>query len=147
MVCNRRICVWRGHDTSTRFEMIRSTDYVLGWGVLLRSIFLSCSFDLWVGSHMVSSPESYSCQQVPTWRQSLDFWASKAHEKHGLVTLCLLYANQNSWDLCRELGATLNATPTLNTTRVPSLASTKWCHIDIQGIIGDLGLGIMCEAA
>ena len=78
------------------------------------------------------SHKSHSCPQVPTWRQSPNFWAP-----WNIKVYCwsfksnLDYLTQrDSWDLCCKLGIAFYSTQF--STQAPSLTSKNCCHVILE---------------
>ena len=75
--------------------------------------------------------------QVPMWRQSLNFWASRKplqYDLYSLKTDLDYFMHNSSWHLCWELGLVFWLT--LLSTRVLSLIFKKCCHA---------GIHVLCE--
>ena len=95
-------------------------------------------------SHVMPSPESHSNQQVPTWRQSLNFRASRNHQSMVniiKVKSLLFYAKISGHVLWVVSSFMLN--PTLNTSPEPHLQTVLPCRHPCR--TWDLGLGTPCE--
>jgi hypothetical protein len=97
-------------------------------------------------SHGMPSPKPHSSQQVPTWRQSLNFWASRNHQSMVCiikVKSSLFYANISGLVLWVVSSFMLN--PTLNTSPKPHLQIVLPCRHPCR--TWDLGLRPPCELA
>ena len=100
------------------------------------------------GLHRVTSSKSHSCQQVSTWRQSPNFWASKTnkiwiylHWNQILIIVC----NLKNYELVLRVWSSFLLNPTLNTNPKPHLQQMLPCRHSCH--TWDLGLGTMCEVA
>ena len=84
--------------------------------------------------------------QVPTWRQSRNFQASRNHYSRFVCikVQSLLFYAKTYHDLCWEMHMTFSSTHP--STQVLSLTSQKRCHVSIHVILGTWGLETMCEA-
>ena len=77
-----KMCAWEDYHTLTKScHVISEAHHHTCWAKRKSKRWCSIVSLLRAGSHGVPSPKCHSCYQVPTWRESPNFWASQKPPK------------------------------------------------------------------